>query len=139
MNVTDHGRPAAGFTLIELMIVVAIIGILASLAAPAASKFQCRAKQTEAKVGLKAIYVAELAYAAEFDAYVDGATLKASTFIKGEKQRYDFVVSAIGGGSGFVAVATGKAGTGAAGDTWVISSSTGSPEPDWATPSPLCR
>ena len=48
-----------GFTLIELMIVVAIIGILAAIAIPNFSKFQARAKQSEAKANLKAIYTAK--------------------------------------------------------------------------------
>ena len=48
-----------GFTLIELMIVVAIIGILAAIAILNFSKFQARAKQSEAKANLKAIYTAK--------------------------------------------------------------------------------
>src|SRR5205085_1607590 len=60
---------AKGFTLIELMIVVAIIGILAAIAIPNFIKFQARAKQSEAKANLKAVYTAEKAYYQEKDTY----------------------------------------------------------------------
>jgi len=66
---------ATGFTLIELMIVVAIIGILASIAIPNFLKFQCKAKQSEGKVSLKAIYVVELAYNGEYSTYINFAQL----------------------------------------------------------------
>jgi len=60
-----------GFTLIELMIVVAIIGILAAIAIPNFMKFQAKAKQSEAKTNLGAIYVAQLAYFANSNTYAD--------------------------------------------------------------------
>lgn len=60
---------AKGFTLIELMIVVAIIGILAAIAIPNFMKFQARARQSEAKVNLKAFFTAAKGYFAEYGAY----------------------------------------------------------------------
>lgn len=58
-----------GFTLIELMIVVAIIGILAAIAIPNFIKFQARSKQSEVKANLKAVYTAQKAYMQEKDKY----------------------------------------------------------------------
>ncbi|RMG59822.1 MAG: prepilin-type N-terminal cleavage/methylation domain-containing protein [Deltaproteobacteria bacterium] len=58
-----------GFTLIELMIVVAIIGILAAIAIPNFLKFQAKSKQSEAKTNLKAVYTAETSYFGEFNQY----------------------------------------------------------------------
>jgi len=54
-----------GFTLIELMIVVAIIGILAAIAIPNFIAYQAKSKQSEAKVSLGAIFTSAVAYQAE--------------------------------------------------------------------------
>lgn len=51
-----------GFTLIELMIVVAIIGILAAVAIPAYMNFTKQSKTSEASVNLGAIYQGARAY-----------------------------------------------------------------------------
>jgi type IV pilus assembly protein PilA len=58
------------FTLIEMMIVVAIIGILAATAIPNFRRFQFRSKSAEAKTNLAAIRTAEVAHLAEFGFYV---------------------------------------------------------------------
>ncbi len=62
-------RSKKGFTLIELMIVVAIIGILAAIAIPNFLKFQAKSKQSEAKTNLKAVYTAETSYFGEKNTY----------------------------------------------------------------------
>ncbi|MDW8280981.1 MAG: prepilin-type N-terminal cleavage/methylation domain-containing protein [Myxococcales bacterium] len=51
-----------GFTLIELMIVVAIIGILAAVAIPAFMKYIRRSKTTEAAMNLRKLYDSTVAY-----------------------------------------------------------------------------
>lgn len=58
-----------GFTLVELMIVVAIIGILAAIAVPNFIRFQARAKQSEAKTNLRAIFTGQRTRYAESEAY----------------------------------------------------------------------
>jgi prepilin-type N-terminal cleavage/methylation domain-containing protein len=63
------GRRKRGFTLIELMISIPVIGILAAIAIPNFIKFQARSKQSEAKANLKAMFTAEKAYIQEKDKY----------------------------------------------------------------------
>lgn len=53
-------RKSEGFTLIELCIVVAVIGLLAAIAIPDFMKFMAKAKQSEAKVLLGAIAASEM-------------------------------------------------------------------------------
>ena len=63
-----------GFTLVELMIVVAIIGILAAIAIPNFLRFRLKAKTSEAKANLGAVYKLQTAHYAEFDFYICGQT-----------------------------------------------------------------
>ncbi len=69
-------RDSRGFTLIELMIVVVIIGILAALAIPRFMRTTAKAKQSEAKGILKQIYTMQRAYRQYYDVYAcNGQTM----------------------------------------------------------------
>lgn len=65
----NHEDKRLGFTLIELMIVVAVIGILASLAIPSYRQMVLRSKRAEIPSNLGALERIEFAYAAEWDAF----------------------------------------------------------------------
>jgi prepilin-type N-terminal cleavage/methylation domain-containing protein len=62
-------KEQSGFTLVELMIVVAIIGVLSAVAVPNFKKYQAKAKSSEAKVQLAAAYTALQAFYGDFGAY----------------------------------------------------------------------
>jgi type IV pilus assembly protein PilA len=63
-----------GFTLIELMIVVAIIGILAAIAIPNFLTYQLKSRQSEAKTNLQAIKTSAVAFQSERGCYVGVTT-----------------------------------------------------------------
>ncbi len=71
-------RKQEGFTLIELMIVVAIIGILAAIAIPNFIQYQMRSRTSEAKTNLAAIKTAQLAFQAEQRCFLQVATAPAA-------------------------------------------------------------
>nr|BFD59019.1 hypothetical protein CKG001_11260 [Bdellovibrio sp. CKG001] len=64
-------KSQSGFSLVELMVVVAIIGVLASIAVPQVNKYIAKARQSEAKTTLSSIYTSEKAFFAEYSAYHD--------------------------------------------------------------------
>lgn len=63
-------KRSRGFTLIELMIVVAIIGVLASVAIPSFINYQLSSKRTEAFANLSALAKAQKSYFAEYNTFV---------------------------------------------------------------------
>lgn len=57
--------PGAGFTLIEVLTVIAVVGVLASVAIPAFDEYARRSKTAEVPENLRALYLAAAAYGNE--------------------------------------------------------------------------
>lgn len=87
-----------GFTLIELMIVVAIIGILAAIAIPNFLRYQAKSRQSEAKTNLGAVFVAETSYFGEQSRY--GSFQEIGYALAGASNRYTYRSPAPGGNAG---------------------------------------
>jgi prepilin-type N-terminal cleavage/methylation domain-containing protein len=118
-----------GFTLIELMIVVVIIGILAALAIPRFMMASTKSKQTEARAILKQIYVNQRTYWQQSVGNVyyqpAGPASQAAPNAFAEiwveimpPARYTFTIAV--NGQTFVATATANIDDDATIDTWTI-------------------
>ncbi|WP_164009968.1 prepilin-type N-terminal cleavage/methylation domain-containing protein [Pyxidicoccus trucidator] len=100
MRVSRFNPRNRGFTLIELMIVVAIIGILAAIAIPNFIKFQARSKQGEAKSNLKGLFTSQKSYFQEKDRYSALAGAIGFAPERGNRYAYTLSVAAPAGAAG---------------------------------------
>jgi prepilin-type N-terminal cleavage/methylation domain-containing protein len=105
-----------GFTLVEIMIVVAIIALLAAIAIPNLLRARLQANESAAQAALKTIATAEVTWRSAHADYASLADLGVTTagppyidgvLAAGHKNGYDFAVPAIVAGSdAFVCNAT---------------------------------
>jgi len=122
-------RSNKGFTLIELMIVVVIIGVLAALAIPRFMQAATKSKQSEARDILKQIYTMQQAYFIEHETYaLNGVTASAAaplaySIIAIEimpSARYSYTIT-MPSTVQFTCIATANLDDDATIDTWTIS------------------
>ncbi len=99
-HVREALKKQEGFTLIELMIVVGIIGILVAIAAPNFARYQSKARQSEAKIGLAAIYGGQKSFYSEYSSYI--ADMGAIGYIPEGNKRF-YTVGWAGAWAGTVA------------------------------------
>ena len=105
-----------GFTLTELAIVLAITGILLTLAIVTYQHFANKARFTQAQIALKHLQKTELLYFTDFDRYTDNVAL-----LDFDPVKYDFYVVSVtllDNATNFMGHATGIGVM--AGDLWHI-------------------
>jgi type IV pilus assembly protein PilE len=111
-----RSRRPRGFTLIELMIVVMIIGILATIAVSGYRRMVNKARMTQAQVVLKHLYKAEVTFYSDTGRFTTDT--RALGYDPTRYPYYDVTVTVDNTWQNFVGVATGVGPM--AGDLWTI-------------------
>ncbi len=106
-----------GFSLMEVMIVVVIIGILATLAYPRLEGYLLRTRQSEAQATLSALHTAQKIYHAMNQTYASSLSDLDLEIDSGATYTYTLPTAT---GTTFTAQATANLDDDAALDTWTI-------------------
>ena len=109
MKIKILGKKSKGFSLVELMVVVAIIGILTSIAVPKFNKFRAKAIRAEATATLTNINTLQQLYYTDNDAYTTNPTTLGFSYntAGGMSAKYTYALSS-GDLSQYTATATSK-------------------------------
>lgn len=103
-----HALFGRGFTLIELMIVVAVIAILAAIALPAYDQYIKRARRADAKEALVRLQIAQEKWRTNNTTYSESLTDLGVSALSADGF-YDIAITAdSSSATGFVATASGK-------------------------------
>ncbi len=109
MTLKRKWQSTSGFSMVELMVVLVIIGILVLLALPRLEPVVSKAKETEAKLMLKQVYTLEKSYKYENDVYSNSLANigfeQDSLVTEGGRARYRITIVSADANS-FVAEAT---------------------------------
>lgn len=113
----SHHYRQNGFTLIEVMITVVIIGILASIAYPSYQEFVKRGNRTEGQAFLSEVAARQERYYAQNHAYItDIGKLNLKNGDKSETGKYELSIAANAGDGGYTLTATQQFGDTACGN-----------------------
>lgn len=113
----SHDHRQSGFTLIEVMITVVVIGILASIAYPSYQEFVKRGNRTEGQAFLSEVAARQERYYAQNHAYItDIGKLNLKNGDKSETGKYELSIAANAGDGGYTLTATQQFGDTACGN-----------------------
>ncbi len=120
MKTTFFGMPRrpSGFSLIEIMIVVVIIGILATLGYPRLQRYLITSRQTEVKTNMMAIYSAQKIYYASNRKYAASLNQLGVEVAAGDDALYAYELDAAD--KTYSVTAIGNIDDDATIDTWTI-------------------
>jgi len=111
-------KSASGFTLVELLVVVAIVGILAAIAVPMYGDHVTRGALVEAHAGLSDFRVRMEQFYQDNRTYTGGGLGNCGAAAPAAAQYFDFACNSAG--QTYTATATGKASSRVTGFTYTI-------------------